>query len=67
MSEPTLREDWKDLRENWHDPEYRLGFWKGFIPTFLIRFIFGIIGALFAIFLGGILVRFLIAAIELYL
>ncbi len=45
MSEPSLMDDLRDLRANWHDPAYRRGFFVGFIPAFIRSFlIYGIVG-----------------------
>lgn len=39
MKEPTFLEDLREVRENWHDPEYRQGFLSAFWPAFLKRFL----------------------------
>lgn len=39
MKDPTFLEDVRDIRQNWHDAEYRRGFWAGFWPAFLTGFL----------------------------
>ena len=45
MKEPSFWDDLREVRAEWHDQEFRRGFWKGFAPAFVSRFIVsGLIG-----------------------
>jgi hypothetical protein len=44
MKEPPLWEDIQDVRENWHDPEYRRGFFIGLASTIWRLPVYGLIG-----------------------
>ena len=39
VKKPTLFDDFREVKENWHDPEYRRGFVIGFGPAFLKGFL----------------------------
>ena len=56
VEKSTLLEDLREVRKNWHDPEYRRGFLSGFIPSFLRSFIvYGLVGMFVGYMLASLL------------
>ena len=39
MKEPSFWEDLREVRAEWHDPEFRRGFISGFAPAFIRSFL----------------------------
>ena len=52
MRTPTLLNDLKEVKDNWHDPRFRRGFWIGLRPYLI---------ALPIYIFGGLVVGFMIA------
>ncbi|WP_165832163.1 hypothetical protein [Caulobacter radicis] len=49
MKEPGLLDDLREVKENWHDKEFRKGFLFAFVPRMLLSILAGFVGAVVAI------------------
>ena len=47
MKESGFIDDLREIKENWHDPEWRKGFWIGGLNAFIRTFIVSFVAALF--------------------
>jgi hypothetical protein len=51
MKQSSLIEDLREVKENWHDKEYRNGFLSVFIPKMLFSVLAGFVGTVIVIFI----------------
>jgi hypothetical protein len=56
MKEPSFIDDLQKIKENWHDPEWRRGFWigglKAFVPTFIGSFVAALLVTVIIVFIS---------------